>query len=239
MNKFIFILIIISFIALSLGVSLFLTGCHDLLKPDCFQYHKKEVIVFNYTLEPQYCQLCENNTQTGKEVKCNNNKECFTALIILKFNLNGTKYCNITYSSKKFENEEIALKSANLFYPLGKNDTMYVDGKKLECLPVEGFEILTITGFVFLIVFGIACLMLIIVSLNLGYGIWKKKKEEKEIAKVHDIQEEIHNELKKNNLDKVDDLVKIQAHEQKNKSIQNPISKNLEYNPVYENKQIL
>lgn len=87
MSKLILILIISAILLFTVGISLFLSGCHEVLRPNCFGLEKKAAKVSQYPLETKKCALCANLIQTSEGEQCEAFKhfDCFTPKVILEY----------------------------------------------------------------------------------------------------------------------------------------------------------
>ncbi len=195
-------------ITLIIGISLFLSGCHPILRPYCNDFIRKEVEIakFNYTTEK--CAYCENFIKTSEGDICIKFTyfNCYTPYIILKFDLNGTKYCNYKYISESFKDKNLAMKNAMENFLKNQTYGFYINSVTNKCKLGKEMEIMNIVGFSFLII-SLILFILLIVFIVFSFMEWRKKKnsireENNKMDNSKKIEREIKKKIKEKKLEK-------------------------------------
>ena len=184
-------------VALIIAIPTFLTGCHDVLQPNCINYYVKDVTIYNYIVKNRECSICEyyktdcdcvssilSNTTTNITVtttpctiKCHTYCQyyrhyiCYDSYAIGKYEtygVNHTKDCSFKAANGDPTYSQ-ALTEAQNRYWLGKTMVMYIDKNTGSCNDKTDVEARAIVGFTFFLICGIFLSVICFFALKYKY----------------------------------------------------------------------
>jgi len=203
MSKLFIILITLIIIFFTIGLSLFLCGCHDIIRPKCYNYIKKEVVISEYNTDIKKCTVCANFIETSDGKLCEAFKyyDCYSPKVVFKVNFNGIRFCNEFFTQENFEDKSKAIEAAKKLFPYKSKYFMYVDINTFECKFTSQLETFAIAGLTILLLCGIIFIVLIVLLVMKIIDIRVKKKENEINHHIQDNQKEINYKITTTNSD--------------------------------------
>ena len=160
------VFIVIFFI---IGITCYLTGCHDDIQPNCIRFHKLKVMTYDHYTLARTCSECIAYRTICNGGRNNNNCHsscvqyryytCYDSYAKFHFEKDGQRTCEVKAASG-YVNEFGALSYAQNYYQDGRTYGMYIDKSHYGCSTVGSVESTAIAGFVFLLFTAIMLIIL-------------------------------------------------------------------------------
>lgn len=171
-----------------IGITTYLTGCHDILQPNCLRFWKTEGKVIDHYTVLRTCTVCVAYIYLRKSTICTryNTYDCYDSYVTFEFNILTKRNCNLYITNDKSQNNSLI--EAKNKYALSNFYTIYIDKSSYECSSENNITIIAIVGFVFLLLTALILIALIIAIFK--YRLWKKK--------------DLNRDSNKNNINEID-----------------------------------
>lgn len=185
-----------------IGISTYIFGCDDILKPNCINYSKVNTTVIGYETHISQCKDCNKTGKKCREeeskLRCSNECIdlktwiCYSTVVKIR---SGDIKCDTIVGKNKLE-ASVSILEANNTYPIGLQQSWLIHKTTGECEDPQRLENNLINGLVFLIFTGISAVFLILSIIMHRIHLQEVKDQEnfkKEIqANLYNIKTENH-----------------------------------------------